>query len=89
MKRTAIATLVFALGSVFATASYAQGRHDEKPHGMPKPAAQESENTSAGAGMTGRHDEKPHGTKKKAAKKQRETKPEAAGETKDAGKDSK
>ena len=41
MKRTAIALAAAMLGIGVATASFAQGRHDEKPHGPPKtsPAA--------------------------------------------------
>lgn len=68
MKRTAIAAIVFAVGTALSTASYAQGRHDEKPHGMPKdmPMATDSQAAPAPAG---RHDEKPHGKKKPAAKK--------------------
>jgi hypothetical protein len=72
-----IAMIAFAT-ALLSTGSFAQGRHDEKPHGMTKPAASSSD-TRAGTG--GRHDEGPtsHGTKKAAKKK---SKDEAATETK-------
>lgn len=68
MKQTAIATVAFVIGAALTTASFAQGRHDEKAHGMPKnmPMATESQGAPAPAG---RHDERPHGQKKPAAKK--------------------
>ena len=68
MKRIAIATIVFAASATIGSAAYGQGRHDDKPHGMPKnmPMATESKEAPAPAG---RHDEKPHGQKKPAAKK--------------------
>ncbi len=68
MKHTAIATVVFAVSAAVGTAVYAQGRHDDKPHGMMKSAPAASEDRGA-PGMMGRHDERPHGQKKPAAKK--------------------
>jgi len=65
MKRALIATVVLAFGTALATASFAQGRHDEKPHGSTKPSAGQSQ--AAGPAMGGRHDERPHGTRKKPA----------------------
>ncbi len=67
MKIAAIAAMVFAISTAIGTAAYAQGRHDDKPHGMPKdmPMATESKGPP---GPAGRHDERPHG-QKKAAKK--------------------
>ncbi len=68
MKHTAIATVVFIVSAALGTVSFAQGRHDDRPHGMPKdkPMATESQVAPAPAG---RHDEKPHGQKKLVAKK--------------------
>ena len=67
MKHIAIATIVFAVSTAVGSAAYAQGRHDDKPHGMPKdmPMAKESQGAPAPAG---RHDERPHGQKKPSAK---------------------
>lgn len=66
MKRVVIATAVFFFGTVLATASFALGRHDEKPHGSGKPAAGAIASTSGITG--GRHDERPHGPKQSAGK---------------------
>ena len=68
MKRTAIAAIVLGISAAVGTTAYAQGRHDDKPHGMPKhmPMATEGKEAPAPAG---RHDERPHSQKKPAAKK--------------------
>jgi len=69
MKRIAvIMTAGFIFTTALGTASFAQGRHDDKPHGMPKnmPMATDNHGTAAPAG---RHDERPHGPKKAVAKK--------------------
>jgi Cu/Ag efflux protein CusF len=58
MKRTAIATLVFTIGTVLASAASAQGRHDDRPHGVAKPAESSVETVPS---TGGRHDERPHG----------------------------
>ncbi len=68
MKLVPTRIAAFALGITAAAGTYAQGRHDEKPHGMQKPAAQSGEQVSPGGPM-GRHDERPHGPRKPAAKK--------------------
>ena len=68
MKHTAIATVVFAVSAAVGTAVYAQGRHDDKPHGMMKSAPAAGEDRGAPP-VAGRHDERPHGPKKAAAKK--------------------
>ncbi len=68
MKHTAMAAIVFAVSAALGTVSFAQGRHDDKPHGMMKSAPAASEDRGA-PGMMGRHDERPHGQKKPAAKK--------------------
>lgn len=65
MKRTVIATAILVFGTTLATAAYAQGRHDEKPHGSTKP----STSVTTGVPATGgRHDEGPHGPRKVSTK---------------------
>ncbi len=55
MKSKTLATLTMFLGIALSASVFAQGRHDEKPHGMSKPAAtQEGKETRAATG--GRHD---------------------------------
>jgi hypothetical protein len=55
MKSKTLAALTMILGIALSTSAFAQGRHDEKPHGMSKPAAtQESKETRTATG--GRHD---------------------------------
>lgn len=68
MKHVALAALAIGMSLGIGTATYAQFRHDEKPHGSAKPAATQGE---VQRGMPGRHDERPHGPPKKkdAAKK--------------------
>ncbi len=68
MKRIGIAAIAFVAGTALGTAAYAQGRHDDRPHGMPKDMPMAKDCTGAPA-PAGRHDEKPHGEKKPAAKK--------------------
>lgn len=68
MKRALIATVVLAFGSALATASFAQGRHDEKPHGSTKPSAEEAQYAPVPV-AGGRHDERPHGPRKLVPKK--------------------
>ena len=69
MKSKSLAALTMILGIALSSAAFAQGRHDEKPHGTQKPAAESPEVKRVPAG-SGRHDEKPHGMKKPAAKKE-------------------
>ena len=70
MKHRTMQTLVFALTAAVAMTAFAQGRHDEKPHGQQKPAQASKEGESRAPAMTGgRHDERPHGPPKTAAKK--------------------
>jgi hypothetical protein len=38
MKSKTLATLAMILGIALSTSAFAQGRHDEKPHGSAKPA---------------------------------------------------
>jgi len=68
MKRVLIAAVFSVLGVLVAGLSLAQGRHDEKPHGSGKPAAESTavERTPA---WGGRHDERPHGPRKPVLKK--------------------
>lgn len=74
---TAIVTAVFIFTTALGTASFAQGRHDDKPHGMPKDMPMAAESPAATA-PAGRHDEKPHGPKKPAVKKAAPKKTEPA-----------
>ncbi len=70
MKSKTLATITMILGIALSTSVFAQGRHDEKPHGMGKPAAtQESKEARTATG--GRHDAggTTHGAKKTTAKK--------------------
>jgi len=70
MKTKTLAALTMILGTALSTSAFAQGRHDEKPHGMGKPAAtQEINETRTPTG--GRHDEgvTTHGARKTTAKK--------------------
>jgi hypothetical protein len=70
MKSKTIAALTMILGIALSASVFAQGRHDEKPHGMAKnPPAAESGESAKGPAIGGRHDEKPHGMTKPAAKK--------------------
>lgn len=66
MKSKFLPALATILGIALSTPAFAQGRHDEKPHGMGKPAAA-SPDKERSADVSGRHDEKPHGKKKKPA----------------------
>ena len=59
MKPAKLGTIVLAAAALVATNAFAQMRHDERPHGMNKPA-QANERTGAYA-TPGRHDERPHG----------------------------
>lgn len=62
LRRFLIAAISFGV----ATTTLAQGRHDEKPHGSAKPAADSGDTErKAPPGVGGRHDERPHGTVKK------------------------
>ena len=68
MKRAAISMIVFLFGTALASAAFAQGRHDEKPHGSSKPSVSATD-TQYEPMSGGRHDEKPHGPRKPVAKK--------------------
>ena len=74
MKEALKTIALLAALAAFSTTAIAQGRHDEKPHGMKKPAPTASEESRA-SGTGGRHDEGPttHGKKKPAAKKDKST----------------
>ena len=67
MKFAAIAAIVLGICVAVATTAYAQGRHDDGPHGMPKDMPMATDSKGA-PGPAGRHDDKPHGQKKLAAK---------------------
>lgn len=82
MKNSVPRFALIALGLILGSAAYAQGRHDERPHGAPK-KSEPSAVEPAGPSMGGRHDDRPHGVKKK---KQETAKPEgAAGATAGTG----
>lgn len=70
MKQVTINTISILAAVLISSAAIAQGRHDEKPHGMMKPSPTAAEQ-SRGSGTGGRHDEgaTTHGKKKPAAKK--------------------
>jgi len=76
MKRASIAAIILAFGTALAATAFAQGRHDEKPHGSTKPSAESTEGKYEPM-PGGRHDEKPHGPRKLATKKADTTKPSA------------
>lgn len=68
MKSLTLAAFAMVMGLALSAPAFAQGRHDEKPHGMMKnPPAEATDKDRAYAG-SGRHDEKPHGMKKPAKK---------------------
>ena len=69
MKSKTLAAFTLILGTALSASAFAQGRHDEKPHGMAKnPPAQAADTERKSVG-SGRHDEKPHGITKPAPKK--------------------
>jgi hypothetical protein len=68
MKSVSLAAFTMVLGLAISGTAFAQGRHDEKPHGrMKNPPAASTDTDRVYAGG-GRHDEKPHGMKKPAVK---------------------
>ena len=68
MKSKILAVLAMILGIALSASVFAQGRHDEKPHGMMKNPPAEAKDTERTYAGSGRHDEKPHGMKKTAGK---------------------
>ena len=73
---TALSVLTIAM---FTTVSFAQGRHDDKPHGaMKSPSSATAQSRASGSG--GRHDEggTTHGKKKPAAKNDKSTSQDTA-----------
>lgn len=66
MKSFATSVIALAIALALGGAAYAQGRHDEKPHGMskagPSPESPVTERTP------GRHDDRPHAPAKKTKK---------------------
>ncbi len=67
MKSKTLAVVTLFIGLALSASAFAQGRHDEKPHGMKPPAEAADKPMPVGSG---RHDEKPHAAFKAAAKKQ-------------------
>lgn len=70
MKRLLSTILCIFTATIFSGVALAQGRHDEKPHGVIKPAPSAVESSRRPA-TGGRHDEggTTHGKKNTAAKK--------------------
>ena len=68
MKTNFIAALAMVLGIALSATAFAQGRHDEKPHGMSQNSPAEAKDGERKSTGSGRHDEKPHGVKKAAKK---------------------
>jgi hypothetical protein len=70
MNSKTIAALTIILGIALSTTSFAQGRHDEKPHAMGKQATVEN-GKAAPTPTGGRHDAAgtTHGAPKVASKK--------------------
>lgn len=72
--------LIAALSFGVATTTFAQGRHDEKPHGSTKPSAtSEDTERKASPAAGGRHDERPHGMAKKQKPKKSSSGEEKSG----------
>ena len=69
MKKHGFVLAALALVLTAGGSAYAQGRHDEKPHGMKKEAAAATEKGKRQA-TGGRHDEGPtsHGQRRSAKK---------------------
>lgn len=70
MKHALKTTALLVAFATLSTTGFAQGRHDDKPHGMMKAPSSATEESRA-PGTGGRHDEggATHGKKKPAAKK--------------------
>jgi hypothetical protein len=79
MKRAYLIAVVLAFAASLSGTVFAQGRHDEKPHGSTKPSATSSDGKYEPM-PGGRHDEKPHGPRKpkKADTKQADQKKKGA-----------
>jgi len=66
MKSFGTSVIALATALALGGAAYAQGRHDDKPHGTAK--ARPSPESPVTERTPGRHDERPHGPAKKAKK---------------------
>ena len=66
MKRDIATAIALVIGLALAGTAWAQGRHDDRPHGYDKRKAEAAAATKpATASSTGgRHDERPHGVSK-------------------------
>ena len=71
MKSKSLTALAMALCIAASTSALAQGRHDEKPHGMRKPPTQAQQSKGTRPATGGRHDEAgtTHGAKQTKDKK--------------------
>lgn len=72
MHRNFVRSATFVAALALSGAAYSQGRHDEKPHGAAKPAAESTDKVPA---TGGRHDSGPttHAPAKKAPAKKDKT----------------
>lgn len=59
--KTTLTAVVAAMSLAMAASAMAQGRHDEKPHGMAKQQASQDNERKSRPMTGGRHDERPHG----------------------------
>ena len=64
MKRAAMSGVAFIFAVFVAPSAWAQGRHDEKPHGAPAKAQSRGVQYAPVPVSGGRHDERPHGPRK-------------------------
>ena len=71
MKTKTLAALTTILGIALSASAFAQGRHDEKPHGMGKSATTTQVSKEMRTATGGRHDAgvTTHGAKRTSAKK--------------------
>ena len=71
MKTKTLAALTAILGAALSASAFAQGRHDEKPHGMGNPATAKQMSKETRTATGGRHDAgvTTHGTGKTSAKR--------------------
>lgn len=66
MKRKQLQIILAATLTTLVSVAFAQGRHDEKPHGLMSPGASKQTERKSPPMTGGRHDEKPHGMTKKS-----------------------
>ena len=71
MKSTSLTALAMTLCIAASTSALAQGRHDEKPHGIRKPPTETKQSRDTRTATGGRHDEggTTHGAKQAKTRK--------------------